>query len=1427
MFPIGVLAAPVDPGDVEATKTATYNPETDEVTITLSVQGKDAEETVTEENPVDVVLVVDNSGSMDEGAMDCDSTSFHKYGLFGLRYQCDKCGTVYWEKPDACGGSISKMSAAKKAAYLLMDELGTASEKNRLALVGFTGSVGGEQVPNVWTELNKKACYSLNELVPNSEGVKGLMQAIFDMKADGGTNYTAGLAKAKSYLDLDDKEREKYVIFISDGVPGLFKDGVVIDYTNWPFWNGTEQAKDLKEKGVQIYTIGLGLENKTDALYRLASGEGYTYNLSNEEQINTELPKLVEEIATKISTVTKPAATGLTFTDKISKDFTWVEGQELPEGVTYNASNHTVTWEFDATTGEKQSVSFKVTPKDPTICGNNIATNGEAKLTYTKYDDTEGNIDVSPATVTIPSCTLSYNLAEGVAPEGCKEVFEDIAIRRNVTYTLPDCEPTREGHTFAGWKDTDGADYEAGASIIMSSDITLTAQWETTTQNVGINYWDVENNVQAGEGKVTVDKDATSVNTSALTDIPAGYELVRVGDFPIRDGWVYIEVKPVPATKEVGINYWDVENNTQAGEGKVTVDKDATSVNTSALTDIPAGYELVRVGDFPIRDGWVYIEVKPVPATKEVGINYWDVENNTQAGEGKVTVDKDATSVNTSALTDIPAGYELVRVGDFPIRDGWVYIEVKPIPATKEVGINYWDVENNTQAGEGKVTVDKDATSVNTSALTDIPAGYELVRVGDFPIRDGWVYIEVKPIPATKEVGINYWDVENNTQAGEGKVTVDKDATSVNTSALTDIPAGYELVRVGDFPIRDGWVYIEVKPIPATKEVGINYWDVENNTQAGEGKVTVDKDATSVNTSALTDIPAGYELVRVGDFPIRDGWVYIEVKPIEVSNTVIVNVRFMDGDEFIAGGDFFFEKDASVKFGDLELPEGYELDSEKNNAESGFVARDGAQIIVRVKKISTTGIMNIRFMDGETFVAGGDYFLPLGVQNYAVLAQYVPEGYRMCVAGDFMVTDGGKLDVPVEKIPTTGIMNIRFMDGDEFVAGGDYFLPLGVQNYSILTKYVPEGYRMCVAGDFMVTDGGKLDVPVEKIPTTGIMNIRFVEQSSDTFIAGGDYMLPLGVQNYSILNEYVPEGYQMCVSGDFMVTAGGKLDVPVEKIPTTGIMNIRFVEQSSDTFIAGGDYMLPLGVQNYSILTKYVPKGYQMCVSGDFMVTAGGKLDVPVEKIPTTGIMNIRFVEQSSGTFIAGGDYMLPLGVQNYSILNEHVPEGYQMCVSGDFMVTAGGKLDVPVEKIPTTGIMNIRFVEQSSGTFIAGGDYMLPLGVQNYSILTKYVPKGYQMCVSGDFMVTAGGKLDVPVEKIPTTGIMNIRFVEQSSGTFIAGGDYILPLGVQNYSILNEYVPEGYQMCVSGDFMVTAGGKLDVPVEKIPTHRYHEHPLC
>ena len=562
-----------------------------------------------------------------------------------------------------------------------------------------------------------------------------------------------------------------------------------------------------------------------------------------------------------------------------------------------------------------------------------------------------------------------------------------------------------------------------------------------TTKTVGVNYWDVENGKQVCEGEVTVDADATNVNTSALTDIPEGYELVSVGDISINDGWIYVEVRPVVTTQTVGVNYWDVENSKQAGEGEVTVDADATNVNTSALTDVPEGYELAETGDIAIHDGWIFVSVRPVVTTKTVGVNYWDVENSKQAGEGEVTVDADATNVNTSALTDIPEGYELATVGDVTINDGWIYVEVRPVAAMQTVGVNYWDVENGKQAGEGKIMVDADATNVNTSALTDVPEGYELAAIGDVTINDGWIFVDVRPVATeestsmaakanqllaysadgvnagktvtviyyipgegryvlgesvtvaedeinvntttltdipqgyelvnlgdvrigyevvaevrpitTQTVGVNYWDVENDKQVCEGEVTVDVDAWNVNSSALTDIPAGYELVSVGDFAINDGWIWVEVRPVATTKTVGVNYWDVENDKQVCEGEVTVDVDAWNVNSSALTDIPAGYELVSVGDFAINDGWIWVEVRPAATTQTVSIIYWDKDNDVQVGEGVVTVDADATnVNSSALtDIPAGYEL------AEVGDYLIEDGTVTVPVRATTPAGLL--------------------------------------------------------------------------------------------------------------------------------------------------------------------------------------------------------------------------------------------------------------------------------------------------------------------------------------------------------------------------------------------------------------------------------------------------------------------------------------
>ena len=71
------------------------------------------------------------------------------------------------------------------------------------------------------------------------------------------------------------------------------------------------------------------------------------------------------------------------------------------------------------------------------------------------------------------------------------------------------------------------------------------------------------------------------------------------------------------------------------------------------------------------------------------------------------------------------------------------------------------------------------------------------------------------------------------------------------------------------------------------------------------------------------------------------------------------------------------------------------------------------------------------------------------------------------------VMSNGAAVVHAEETAETVTMNIQFMDGDEVVAGGDYTVPAGVQNYSVLEQYVPAGYKMITSGDFYAAKGGK------------------------------------------------------------------------------------------------------------------------------------------------------------------------------------------------------------------------------------------------------------------------------------------------------------------------------------------------------------------
>ena len=528
---------------------------------------------------------------------------------------------------------------------------------------------------------------------------------------------------------------------------------------------------------------------------------------------------------------------------------------------------------------------------------------------------------------------------------------------------------------------------------------------EAETKTIKINYYSESEGKQVAEVEMKVAADATSVNSSKLT-APEGYELVESGDFTINDGYVYAAVRKVKApatTKTIKINYYSEAEKKQIAEVDMTVAADATSVNSSKLT-APQGYELVESGDFTINDGYVYAAVRKVKApatTKTIKINYYSEAEKKQIAEVDMTVAADATSVNSSKLT-APQGYELVESGDFTIRDGYVYAAVRKVKApatTKTIKINYYSEAEEKQIAEVAMTVAADATYVNTSALT-APEGYELAEVGDLAIRDGYVYAAVNKI-GSKTVKINYYSEAEEKQIKEEELTVAPDATCVNTSKLT-APTGYELVEVGDLPIRDGYVYAAVRKV-STKEVKINFYCPEEKKQVAEPTVVVNADATYVNSSAYAAlVPAGYELAEVGDMPIRDGYVYAEVRKV-ATKTIKINYYSEEEEKQIAEVEMTVPADATyVNTSKLTAPAGYEL-----VLAGDLPIRDG-YVYAAVRKVPTTTI-KISYVDEATDKEVGTEDLVVNqgttVVNFNVLKS-VPAGYELCEVGDFYVGNG-------------------------------------------------------------------------------------------------------------------------------------------------------------------------------------------------------------------------------------------------------------------------------------------------------------------------------------------------------------------------------------------------------------------------------------
>lgn len=199
-------------------KTATKNTD-DSYTITLESYVTGNVTTTTEVQPVDIVLVLDVSGSMNY----CLEHG-KRMGLLSGHYYC-----------------TSRISALEEAVNSFIDQVAKESEDNkvanRIAIVSFNSNSSIEaQLQDTST----------------ANGVQKLKKASAALRAGGDTDPAKGLADANSLLN--NSSNQKVIVLFTDGYPaGAGTDNINYNYCD----NAISESQKSKAKNTTVYTIGV------------------------------------------------------------------------------------------------------------------------------------------------------------------------------------------------------------------------------------------------------------------------------------------------------------------------------------------------------------------------------------------------------------------------------------------------------------------------------------------------------------------------------------------------------------------------------------------------------------------------------------------------------------------------------------------------------------------------------------------------------------------------------------------------------------------------------------------------------------------------------------------------------------------------------------------------------------------------------------------------------------------------------------------------------------------------------------------------------------------------------------------------------------------------------------------------------------------
>ncbi len=263
-------------------------------TITLEAYATGKSSTVTSTDPVDIVLVLDVSGSMDDRLVTYKEAygvdqersyyvlvngEYQQVSYYGY-YDGYYYGWCYWDgddwhydiKPKTGANDTDtshvqfyeavqgdkKIDALKSAVKSFIDSVNAKSQDSQIAIVKFSG----EKTDKIGDETYSEDGYTYNysQIVKNlttadTGGSAGLKEAVNKLKPAGATRSDCGMELAQSIITdsaTADNGRKKVVIMFTDGTPTSYQqfEETVANYA-------IGASKAIKDAGATVYTIGV------------------------------------------------------------------------------------------------------------------------------------------------------------------------------------------------------------------------------------------------------------------------------------------------------------------------------------------------------------------------------------------------------------------------------------------------------------------------------------------------------------------------------------------------------------------------------------------------------------------------------------------------------------------------------------------------------------------------------------------------------------------------------------------------------------------------------------------------------------------------------------------------------------------------------------------------------------------------------------------------------------------------------------------------------------------------------------------------------------------------------------------------------------------------------------------------------------------